>query len=92
VREFLINAIIHRDYRKGIHFQFKVSRDKIVSWNIGKLPEELTIEDLYKGTEKSIPRNIKAAEIFKYDYFQNKLLSRSKKKLTSQYFSLIIVL
>jgi ATP-dependent DNA helicase RecG len=65
VREFLINAIIHRDYRKGIHSQFKVFRDKILFWNIGKLPEELTIEDLYKGTEKSIPRNIKVAEIFK---------------------------
>ncbi len=36
VREFLINAIIHRDYRKGIHSQFKVFRDKIVFWNIGK--------------------------------------------------------
>jgi len=65
IREFVINAIIHRDYRSGIHSQFKVFRDKIEFWNYGKLPSEITIENLFKGTEKSIPRNIKVAEIFK---------------------------
>ena len=85
VREFLINAIIHRDYRKGIHSQFKVFRDKIVLWNIGKLPEELTIEDLYKGTEKSIPRNIKVAEIFKEAFLIERYgsgIKRAVKELT----------
>lgn len=85
VREFLINAIIHRDYRKGIHSQFKVFRDKIVFWNIGKLPEELTIEDLYKGTEKSIPRNIKVAEIFKEAFLIERYgsgIKRAVKELT----------
>jgi ATP-dependent DNA helicase RecG len=85
VRGFLINAIIHRDYRKGIHSQFKVFRDKIVFWNIGKLPEELTIEDLYKGTEKSIPRNIKVAEIFKEAFLIERYgsgIKRAVKELT----------
>ena len=30
IREFVINAIVHRDYRSGIHSQFKVFRDKLV--------------------------------------------------------------
>jgi len=72
VREFIINAIIHRDYRRGIHSQFKVFRDKIELWNIGKLPDELKIKDLFSGKEKSVPRNIKIAEIFKEAYLIEK--------------------
>jgi ATP-dependent DNA helicase RecG len=72
VREFVINAIIHRDYRRGVHSQFKVFRDKIELWNTGKLPEELKIKDLFTSKEKSIPRNIKIAEIFKEAYLIEK--------------------
>ena len=79
IREFVINAIIHRDYRKGIHSQFKVFRDKIELWNIGKLPEELTVEDLCKGNEKSIPRNIKIADIFKEAFLIEKYGSGIKR-------------
>jgi ATP-dependent DNA helicase RecG len=79
IREFVINAIIHRDYRKGIHSQFKVFRDRIELWNIGKLPEALTIEDLYKGNEKSLPRNIKIADIFKEAFLIEKYGSGIKR-------------
>lgn len=79
IREFVINAIIHRDYRKGIHSQFKIFRDRIELWNIGKLPEELTIEDLYKGNEKSLPRNIKIADIFKEAFLIEKYGSGIKR-------------
>ena len=65
IREFIVNAIIHRDYRIGVHSQFRIFRNKIVLWNIGKLPNDLNIEDLYNGNERSIPRNIRIAEIFK---------------------------
>lgn len=65
IREFVVNAIVHRDYRSGVHSQFKVFRDKLILWNIGKLPNSLTIKDLYLGAEESTPRNIKIAEIFK---------------------------
>src|SRR3989339_276097 len=65
VREFVVNAIIHRDYRSGVHSQFRVYKDKLVIWNIGKLPSSISIEDLYSGSEKSTPRNLKIAEIFK---------------------------
>jgi ATP-dependent DNA helicase RecG len=79
LREFVINAIIHRDYRRGVHSQFKIFRDKIELWNIGKLPDELTIKDLYKGNEKSIPRNIKIADIFKEAFLIEKYGSGIKR-------------
>jgi len=85
LREFVINAIIHRDYRKGFHSQFKVFRHKIELWNIGKLPEELSIEDLYKGNQKSLPRNIKIADIFKEAFLIEKYgsgIKRAVKEIT----------
>jgi ATP-dependent DNA helicase RecG len=94
IREFIINAIIHRDYRKGIHSQFKVFRDKIELWNIGKLPEELTIEDLYKGNEKSLPRNIKIADIFKEAFLIEKYgsgIKRAVKELNDYHLPLPMI-
>ncbi|MCK4614425.1 MAG: putative DNA binding domain-containing protein [Thermoplasmata archaeon] len=64
LREFVINAIVHRDYR-GVHSQFRVFPDKIDLWNDGKLPPELTIEDLKKGIKRSYPRNKLIAEVFR---------------------------
>ncbi|MFA5023487.1 MAG: ATP-binding protein [Patescibacteria group bacterium] len=65
LREFVVNAIIHRDYVGGTHSQFKIFRDKIELWNHGRLLEGLTIQDIYAGTEKSYARNPKIMEIFK---------------------------
>ena len=59
------NAIVHRDYREGVHSQFRVYYDKLVFWNVGKLPYDLSIEDIKKGTKKSYPRNKLIAEIFR---------------------------
>jgi ATP-dependent DNA helicase RecG len=64
LREFVINAIVHRDYR-GVHSQFKVFSDKIMLWNSGWLPLGLTIEDIKSGKDKSVPRNKLIAEIFR---------------------------
>ncbi|WP_276318665.1 ATP-binding protein [Marinitoga lauensis] len=64
LREFVINAIVHRDYREE-HSQFQIFPDKIVLWNSGKLPYDLTIEDIKKGNQKSHPRNKLIAEIFR---------------------------
>lgn len=65
LREFVINAIVHKNYSALTHSQFKVFRDKIVLWNPGMLQPGLEIADLYAGTEKSYVRNMKIAEIFK---------------------------
>ncbi len=64
LREFVINAIVHRDYR-GVHSQFKVFSNKIVLWNSGWLPLDLTIQDIKSGKDKSVPRNKLIAEIFR---------------------------
>lgn len=65
LREFVINAIVHKNYSTLTHSQFKVFRNKIVLWNPGALQPGLEITDLYSGTEKSYVRNMKLAEIFK---------------------------
>ncbi len=65
LREFVINAIIHKNYSALTHSQFKVFRNKISLWNPGALQPGLDVDDLYDGTQKSYIRNIKIAEIFK---------------------------
>ena len=65
VREFVINAIVHRKYIGGTHSQFRVYRNKLVFWNYGKLDPDLTVQQLYEGTERSYIKNLKIAEIFR---------------------------
>ena len=64
IRELVINAIIHRDYR-GVHSQFKIFPNKLEFWNSGKLPYGLSIKDIMEGNKKSEPRNKLIAEIFR---------------------------
>jgi len=45
IRELVINAIIHRDYRR-VHSQFKIFPEKLEFWNSGKIPNDLTLVDL----------------------------------------------
>lgn len=53
IREFVINAIVHRNYVWWTHSQFKIFRDKLVFWNYWSLPNQLSIEDLYLWTQRS---------------------------------------
>lgn len=62
-RELLLNAVIHKDYMQTIPIQIQIYKDKIDIWNIGKMPDELRIEDLFKK-HRSAPRNPKIADIF----------------------------
>ena len=64
IRELVINAIIHRDYR-GVHSQFKIFPEMIELWNSGKIPIDLTIKDILDGKKRSEPRNRLVAEIFR---------------------------
>ena len=64
IREALINAIIHRDYFKwNVQTQIKIFDDYIWFYNIGKLPEGITIEQL-KKPHSSVPRNPLIVHIF----------------------------
>lgn len=56
VREAIVNAICHRDYRQSSNVQVRIFDDRLEVWGCGPLPEPLTIEKL-KGKHKSILRN-----------------------------------
>jgi len=62
IRETIINAIVHRDYM-GAPIQISVYDDKMVVWNEGELPANMTIEDL-KGPHSSRPHNPILASVF----------------------------
>lgn len=64
IREVILNAIVHRDYM-GAPIQISVYDDKLIVWNEGSLPDDLTIEDL-KRKHSSRPHNpILASAFFK---------------------------
>jgi len=64
IREVILNAIVHRDYM-GAPIQISVYDDKLIVWNEGSLPKDLTIEDL-KRKHSSRPHNpILASAFFK---------------------------
>jgi ATP-dependent DNA helicase RecG len=64
IREALLNALIHRDYFKfNVQTQIKIFEGYIWFFNIGGLPEGITIE-LLKGPHSSVPRNPLIAHIF----------------------------
>ncbi|MBF4475925.1 ATP-binding protein [Methanobacterium formicicum] len=56
IREAIINAICHRDYRSSGNVQIRIFDNSMEIWNPGKLPEGMTI-GLLKGNHTSKPRN-----------------------------------
>lgn len=68
LREAIINAFIHRNYADPGFVYIKVYDDHIVISNPGKLPENLTIADLYKEHESKL-RNPLLAQVFYYAGF-----------------------
>jgi len=64
IREALMNALIHRDYfRWNVQTQIKVFDDYIWFYNIGGLPEGITLDQL-KEPHSSVPRNPLIVHIF----------------------------
>ncbi len=68
LREAIINAFIHRDYADPGFVYIKVYDDQIIIANPGKLPEDLTIADLFKEHESKL-RNPLLAQVFYYAGF-----------------------
>ncbi len=68
LREAIINALIHRNYEEQGFVYIKVYDEQIVIANPGKLPEDLTIADLYKEHESKL-RNPLLAQAFYYAGF-----------------------
>jgi ATP-dependent DNA helicase RecG len=64
IREALLNALIHRDYFKwNVQTQIKIFDDYIWFYNIGGLPEGITLEQLERP-HSSVPRNPLIVHIF----------------------------
>jgi predicted HTH transcriptional regulator len=79
LREMLLKALVHRNYL-GSMIQMKVYDDRLTLWNSGVLPEELSIEKLFKQHE-SIPRNPLIAEVcYKAGYIDSR--GRGVEKIT----------
>ncbi len=65
IREIVINMIVHRDYRSSSDSIVKVFADKIEFYNPGRLPEDITINDLLTNQYRSTPRNKLMADVLK---------------------------
>ena len=57
--------IIHREYRSSSDSVVKIFDDKIEFYNLGKLPDGITVQYLLQNNYKSTPRNKAIAEFFK---------------------------
>jgi ATP-dependent DNA helicase RecG len=56
IREAIVNAIAHRDYESPSKVQVRIFDNRIEVWNPGKLPDEITIDDL-RREHISVPHN-----------------------------------
>lgn len=60
-----MNMIVHRDYRSASDSIVKIFNNKIEFFNPGRLPDNITVEDLLSNNYKSTPRNKLIADLFK---------------------------
>ena len=63
LREALLNAVAHKDYTGPYPIQISVYADKIMMWNMGRLPENWTIDTLQQK-HSSVPHNPDIANAF----------------------------
>ena len=64
LRELLLNALIHRDYKSSTDVQIKIFDQKITFFNPGGLYGNITEEDLRTDTYQASTRNKQLAEAF----------------------------
>jgi len=64
IRELLLNAVVHRDYKNSSDIVIKIFDDRILFTNPGRIYGNLTIEDLKRGDYVSSIRNKLLAEAF----------------------------
>ena len=65
IREIVMNMIVHRDYRSASDSIVKIFNNKIEFYNPGRLPDNITVEDLLSNNYKSTPRNKLIADFCK---------------------------
>ena len=64
IREFLLNAVVHRDYQNPTDVIIKIYDEKIEFTNPGKLMGDLTVDKIMKGNYISQHRNKLLTEAF----------------------------
>ncbi|MFH1953081.1 MAG: RNA-binding domain-containing protein [Pseudomonadota bacterium] len=64
IRELLLNAVVHRDYKNSSDIVIKIFDDRILFTNPGRIYGNLTIEDLKRDDYVSSIRNKLLAEAF----------------------------
>jgi ATP-dependent DNA helicase RecG len=64
LRELLLNAVVHRDYKSASDVVIKIFDDRIVFTNPGRLMGNLTVADLQRDDYVSVLRNKLLAEAF----------------------------
>ncbi len=55
--EVLVNSLCHRDYTTSKSNEIAIFKDRIEIFNPGLFPEDVKIEDYFRGKERSMPRN-----------------------------------
>ena len=65
IREITLNMIIHRDYRSSSDSIIKIFNNKIEFYNPGRLPDSITVDDLFTNNYRSTPRNKLIADFCK---------------------------
>jgi predicted HTH transcriptional regulator len=70
IQEAIVNAVAHRNYNNTAGVQIMVFVDRVEVWNPGKLPAQITIDEL-KKPHTSHPNNPLLAEVlYLADYIQ----------------------
>lgn len=63
IRELIVNAVVHMDYRSKEPVTVSVHPDRVEVFGFGGLPDGWTVETLI-GRHRSIPRNQTLADVF----------------------------
>lgn len=63
IRELIVNAVVHMDYRSKEPVTVSVHPDRVEVFGFGGLPDGWTVETLV-GRHRSIPRNQTLADVF----------------------------
>lgn len=66
VREALINSFCHKDYRISQNNEVSIYKNRIEIYNPGIFPEGLTPDDFITGSERSVKRNPRIAQLLYY--------------------------
>lgn len=66
IREALINSFCHKDYRISQNNEVSIFKNRIEIYNPGIFPEGLTPADFITGSERSVKRNPKIAQLLYY--------------------------